>query len=126
MKTVLLVATVIVNLALISYSIGILTEQFRRRLSGRVLGFVSAGLALDLTSTLLMIIGSENPPYILHGILGYSSLTGMLVDAFLLLRLRIRRGEGSEVPATLHLYTRIAYLWWILAYLTGLVIVILK
>jgi hypothetical protein len=126
MKTVLIVATAIVNLALLSYSIAILTEQIRHRLSGRVMGFVSAGLAFDLTSTILMIIGSENPPYTLHGILGYSSLSGMLVDAFLLWRLRIRLGKGSTVPAALHLYTRVAYIWWILAYLTGVVIVILK
>lgn len=126
MKTVLIFATVIVNFALIFYSIAIITEQFRHSLSGRILGFVSAGLAFDLTSTVLMIIGSENPPFTLHGILGYSSLTGMLVDAFLLWRLRIRRGRGSAVPAALHLYTRVAYIWWIMAYLTGVLIVILK
>jgi hypothetical protein len=72
-----------------------------------------------------MIIGSDNPPYTLHGILGYSSLTGMLIETSLAWRHRVKRG-GEEVPRSLHLYSRIAYGWWVLAYITGALIVILN
>ena len=73
-----------------------------------------------------MIIGSENPAFTIHGLLGYSSLTGMLIDAILLWRLRLRKGINCEVPGGLHWYTRLAYIWWIMAYITGALIVILK
>jgi hypothetical protein len=126
MKPVLIVATTIVNLALLAYSIAVITEQVRHTLSRRVLVFLSLGLLFDVTATILMIIGSENPAFTLHGILGYSSLTGMLLDAVLLWRLRLKRGLNSRVPNALHWYTRIAYAWWILAYITGALIVILK
>lgn len=126
MKPILIIGTTIVNLALISYSIGIITEQFRHTLSKRVLGFVTAGLLFDITATILMIIGSENPAFTAHGLLGYSSLTGMLIDAVLLWRLRVKQGLDTHVPKGLHWYTRIAYAWWLAAYVTGALIVFLK
>ena len=126
MKTILIFATTIVNLALICYSIAVLTEQVKRRISSRVLVFLSIGLAFDITATLLMIIGSENPAFTLPGFVGYSSLAGMLVGAMLLWRLGLRKGKSAQVPAGLHWYTRVAYIWWIIAYITGELIVILK
>jgi hypothetical protein len=126
MKQILILATTIVNLALVCYSIAIITEQVRHSISSRVMVFLSIGLMFDITATILMIIGSENPAFTLHGLLGYSSLTGMLVDAVLLWRLRLRNGIKSKVPKNLHWYTRIAYTWWIFAYITGALIVILK
>jgi hypothetical protein len=126
MKTILIIGTSIVNLALISYSIAVITEQRKHALSKRVLVFLSVGLTFDITATILMIIGSENPAFTLHGLLGYSSLTGMLIDAILLWRLRMKNGLESRVPKSLHWYTRLAYIWWLMAYVTGALIVILK
>ena len=126
MKTIIIFATIIVNLALISYSIAIITEQRKHKVSSRVLVFLSMGLTFDITATILMIIGSENPAFTFHGFVGYSSLTGMLIDAILIWRLYIKNGLDSDVPRKLHLYTRIAYIWWIMAYITGALIVILK
>ena len=126
MKTILIIGTSIVNLALIFYSIGIISEQVKHTISKRVLGFVSVGLIFDITATILMIIGSENSAFTAHGMLGYSSLTGMLIDAILLWRLAGKNGINSAVPKALHWYTRIAYAWWLAAYITGALIVFLK
>ena len=126
MKTILIFGTSIVNLALIFYSIGILTEQIRHTINRRVLVFVTGGLMFDITATILMIIGSENPAFTAHGLLGYSSLTGMLIDAILLWRLARKNGLNFRVPVGLHWYTRIAYAWWLAAYITGALIVFLK
>jgi len=126
MKTILIFGTAIVNLALIFYSIGIITEQVKHTISKRVLMFVSIGLIFDISATILMIIGSENSAFTAHGLLGYSSLTGMLIDAILLWRLRLKNGLGVKVPTGLHWYTRIAYAWWLAAYITGALIVFLK
>ena len=126
MKSILIAATAVVNLALVSYSIAVITEQIRHRISARTMVFLTSGLLLDISATCMMIIGSENSPFTVHGILGYSSLTAMLVDAVLLWRLRIRKGSGSEVPASIHIYTRIAYIWWIMAYITGAIIAFTK
>jgi len=124
MKPVLIAGTVIVNLALISYSVGIITEQMKRRVTPRVLGFLTTGVDFDIIATACMIIGSENSPFTLHGILGYSSLTAMLVETALAWRHRLRSGE-VEVPRGLHLYSRLVYIWWLLAYVTGAALVYL-
>ena len=120
------IAATVVTLALISYSIAILTEQRKRLVINLVLVFLTLGVLLDISATAMMIIVSENSPFTLHGILGYSSLTLMLIDAVLLWRFRIKNGPSERVSRPLHLYSRIAYIWWVAAYITGTLMVVLK
>lgn len=122
MAPILIAGTIIVNLALIAYTIGIIGEQRSRRVSKTTLGFLTVGVLLDITATVCMIVGSTNSPFSLHGILGYSSLTAMLVETSLAWWHRCRQREG-EVARGLHLYSRIAYTWWVLAYITGAALV---
>jgi hypothetical protein len=119
MNILLVYGTRIVIFALIAYYVAILSEQKTRRISKIVLWFLTSGLILDITATALMISGSENTPFTLHGIIGYSSLAGMLVDTFLIWRQRMKAGVVPEVPRKLHLYSRFAYIWWILAFISG-------
>ena len=122
MSPVLIAGTTIVNMALIFYSIGIVTEQRSHQITSRVLLFLTLGVVFDITATACMIIGSTKSPFTLHGILGYSSLTAMLIETSLAWRHRNRHGD-APVPGGLHLYSRLAYIWWVLAYLTGAVLV---
>lgn len=118
MKPILIAGTIIVNLALISYSIAVISEQRLHRVTARVRRFLAVGVVLDVTATVCMIVGSSNSPFSLHGILGYSSLAAMSIDALLIWRHWRARGE-ELVPNALHLYSRYAYLWWVAAYITG-------
>ena len=126
MKPVLLAGTIIVNLALISYSIAIITEQRKKVVSNTVLNFLTIGVLFDIVATACMIIGSENTPFSVHGIMGYSSLTGMLIDCVLIWRFRLRYGPSVLVNRKLHLYSRIAYSWWVLAYITGAILIAVR
>lgn len=126
MKPLAIFAATVVTLALISYSIAIITEQRKRLVINRVLVFLTMGVVLDISATIMMIIVSENSPFTLHGMLGYSSLTLMLIDALLLWRFRIRNGAGEVVSRGVHLYSRIAYIWWVAAYITGTMLVMMK
>ena len=119
------IAATVVSLALISYSIAIITEQRRRKVIKRVLIFMTLGVVLDISATAMMIIVSENSPFTLHGMLGYSSLTLMVIDAVLLWRFRMKTSSSELVPKPLHLYSRIAYIWWVAAYITGTLMVML-
>lgn len=124
MKPVLIAGTIIVNLALVCYTIGIISEQRKHRVTKSILGLLTVGVIFDITATICMILGSTQSPFTLHGILGYSSLTAMSVDAILIWRHWLRAGENL-VPRGLHLYSRIAYIWWVLAYITGAALVFL-
>jgi hypothetical protein len=119
MNALLITGTSIVILALASYSIAIITEQRKNILSRKVLIFLTMGVCLDITATVFMILGSSKGGLTLHGFIGYSSLLGMFTDAVSMWRLKLKSGFNSEVPVKLHLYSRYAYIWWILAFITG-------
>lgn len=125
MSPIILAGTTIVTCALIFYAIGIITEQRRHRVTNVAIGFVSIGLVCDITATICMIIGSSQSGLTPHAFLGYSSLLGMLIDATLLWRWRLRHGQ-AQVPRGLHLYSRYAFTWWVLAYITGGILVALR
>lgn len=107
-----------VTLALTLYTVGTIQEQRSRRSTPAVRGWLTGGVAFDVTATAFMIAatGSLNPT--LHGILGYSALALMLTDTLLLWRHAARAG-GAPVPRGLHVYSRVAYAYWVVAYFTG-------
>lgn len=116
----------IVIFALLSYSVSILTEQRKKRVTSFVLRFLTIGLILDITATAFMIIGSTKSAFSLHGILGYSSLTLMMIDTVLIWKFHLASKPGTIVPDKLHMYSRIAYSWWVIAFFTGLMLVVLR
>ena len=119
MKTVSMIGSMVVTIALVFYSIGFAKEQRRQLVSSRVLLFYTIGITLDITATILMIIGSSRGMLTVHGFIGYSSLLGMLADTFLLWKHNLKKGPEKSVSNHLNLYSRIAYIWWIIAYITG-------
>ena len=121
MNNVLIRAVIVVTVALMFYAIGAITEQRKKRVTPRVLIFLTAGVSLDITSTGLMIAGSGNIPITVHGMIGYSALLVMLVDAILIWRYWLKN-KAAEVPRKLHLYTRFAFGWWVIAYVAGAII----
>ena len=114
-------AVAVVTVALVFYSVAVISEQRKRHLSKRILQFLSVGVFLDISSTTLMIIGSRKIPLTVHGFIGSSALIVMLVDAILMWRFWLK-GSGPDVPRSLNLYTRFAYSWWVIAYVAGAII----
>jgi hypothetical protein len=50
----------------------------------------------------------------------------MFIDAVLIWRLKIKNGSYSPVPDNIHIYSRYAYIWWVIAFITGGVLVALR
>ena len=119
MNLFLRLGTSIVVLALISYSVAIITEQRKKIISKNVLLFLTLGVCLDITATTFMILGSAKGGFTFHGIIGYSSLLAMFIDAILLWRVKMQTGINSNVPKKIHMYSRYAYAWWVIAFITG-------
>ena len=118
-------ATIVV-FALLAYTVAVAGEQRRRRLAPQVLAFLTIGVLLDVTATIFMILGSSKGAFTLHGLLGYSSLAAMIIDTLLVWRLASAAGPNAAVPRGLHLYTRLAYLWWVAAFITGGLLVAMR
>jgi len=126
MNLLLRFGTSIVVLALAAYSVAIITEQRKKIISKTVLWFLTLGVLLDITATTFMILGSSKGGFTLHGFIGYSSLAAMFIDAVLIWRQKSKSGINSAVPKGLHLYSRYAYIWWVLAFITGGLLVALR
>lgn len=121
MNCLIIIALIVVTFALVSYSVAVITEQRKSTVTKLTLFFLTAGVALDISSTALMIAGSTNIPLTFHGIIGYTALLGMLIDAILIWR-HWASNAGSKIPRGLHLYTRVAYGWWVIVYIIGAII----
>lgn len=118
----------LVNLALIAYAIGVVSEQRSRRISGRALGerlaragfkaVLLTGAVLDLVATGCMLAVSTRGLLNPHAILGITALVAMLVAVALAWRHRSRHGD-YPVPGWYHLYLRVASVAWLAAYVGG-------
>lgn len=119
MNPLVVIGTILVHFALISYGIGIITEQIKHQVTRFILVFLALGLLFDLNATICMIIGAGRGFLTKHSALGYSCLLAMAIDSALVFRHRIKHGD-QPVPYSLHLYSRYAYFWWVAgAYITG-------
>ena len=102
-------AVIVVTFALIFYSIGVIIEQRKNRISNLVLTFLTTGFTFDISSTVLMIVGSRKILITIHGFIGYSALIAMLIDTILIWQFRHKNGMVAHVTKGLNIYTRLAY-----------------
>ena len=116
----------VVTLALISYSVGIISGQKSKKVSKTVLSFIIVGVILDVTATSFMIIGSTNSPFTFHGFIGYSALLAMLIDMVLLWRAKRQSGINTTTKKSLSIYSLLAYIWWVVVYISGSFMVMVK
>ncbi len=126
MNTTILIGTIIVNLALISYSIAVFKQRKAKALNKNVMTFLTLGIILDITATIFMIIGSSKGGFTLHGFIGYSSLTGMLLDTYFSYKFVKKNGIGTSVPSKFTRNTTFVYLYWVSAYITGAMLVMIR
>jgi EamA domain-containing membrane protein RarD len=115
---VLLTGVITVNLALVFYTIGFVAEQRSRRGTPAVLAVLILAVVLDLVATGCMMTGSRRSPLTLHGLVGYSALAGMILAVALVWRQR-RVTTDATIGRGTHLVLRVAYSWWVIAYLMG-------
>lgn len=116
----------VVIVALLFYTLGFINEQKRKLVTSKVVLFFTIGIFFDISATTLMILGSTKGGFTFHGLIGYSSLLGMGIDTFLLWRHSLKQGSEKMVSRGLHLYSRIAYSWWVIAFITGGLLVALR
>ena len=114
-----MIGSLVVTLALIFYSIGFAKEQRKKVVNTNVLLFFTLGVFFDISATTLMILGSSKGMLTIHGLLGYSSLIGMCTDTFLLWGHYAKNGSKVNVSRGLNIYSRITYIWWVLVFITG-------
>jgi hypothetical protein len=114
----------IITLALLSYGIGSIAVQRFKIVTPGVLIFLSLGVLLDFVAVTFMIIGSTKGVFTPHGILGYTATLTMVIDLFLIWRFYFENGFDTTIRKSLLTYSKFAYAWWVIVYITGSVLVI--
>lgn len=125
MKPVLIAGITIVNLALLSYSVAIITQTKKKIINKTVLSFLTIGVVFDITATICMVIGSGEG-LTLHGLIGYSSLAGMITDTIITYHSARTRGMNMVLRPRFIRLSFSVYIYWILAYITGAVIIMMR
>ncbi len=124
MNPIALVGAFVITVSLLMYGIGSITLQRFKIIVPGVLVFLTLGLVCDIIATTLMIIGAQETPFSLHGIVGYSALMVMFVNVFYVWRVFLKYGIDSKANYNLLLYAKYAYGWWIIAYFTGSLLIL--
>lgn len=126
MNPLAIIGAFIITLALLSYGIGSISVLRFKFVTPAVLVFLTLGVILDFTAVGFMIIGSTKGIFTLHGILGYSAIITMLLDTFFIWRFYLKNGFDVEIGKNIVTFSKYAYSWWVIAYITGSLLVIWK
>jgi len=116
----------VVILALLSYTVFIVSLRRRRKLRRVCVIALVLGIMLDCCATGLMIAGSGRGYFTVHGFMGYSALGMMIIDGMMIGRIyRIASGDNG-VSRFVSRFSLIAYMWWVVVFLTGAITAMIK
>ncbi len=116
-SSALLIATVLITLALVCYSVGVWSERFARRLKGWHLIFFWVGLTFDSTGTGIMFeMAGEIGPDI-HSVTGIAAIVLMAIHAVWATVVLLRKNE--RLISSFHRFSIIVWSIWLIPYLTG-------
>lgn len=122
MNILILTGTCLVFIALLFYTLTLRNERKNRKINKPLLRTLALGLLFDISATICMIAGSNNSPFTLHGVIGYSALFLMCIEGFLIWDTYRKEGLEASISSQIHTYTLVAYCWWIVAFISGGVI----
>ena len=120
------VGILFVHLALIFYTLFILLEGKKQRAANIVLLLITFAVLFDIIATACMMIGTTRTYFTFHGIMGYIGLLLMVIDYILRLKYRIKYGAETLISKPLYVYSKIAYYWWLIAFITGVIVSIFR
>lgn len=124
MNPLAIIGAFIITLSLLSYGIGVIAVLRFKIITPGILIFLTLGVLLDVVAVTFMVVGSAKSIFSPHGILGYLAMLTMIINLVLIWRLYLKNGFDSIINNSVVFYSKIAYLWWLIAYITGSVLVI--
>jgi len=115
-----------VHIALILYTLFIIFESKKQKTTKLVLGLITLAVIFDIIATICMMIGTTRTYFTFHGIMGYLGLSLMIIDAVLLWKYKLKYGIETIISKSLNSFSKFAYSWWIIAYITGVLVSIFR
>ena len=126
MPKITIAGIIFVHIALIFYTLFFVFESKKQKTTNSVLIFITLAVIFDVTATICMMIGTTRTYFTFHGIMGYLGLILMVVDAVLFWKYKLKYGVEHLISKSLNSFSKIAYIWWIVAYITGVLVSIFR
>lgn len=120
MPPIIAIATILITLALVFYTIGVWGERFAGRLKGWHLIFFWLGLICDTTATTIMMDYAGALRANVHGVTGVTAILLMIVHAVWATIVWVRKDERAKV--NFHKFSIIVWAIWLIPYFTGIVL----
>jgi uncharacterized repeat protein (TIGR03987 family) len=114
------VAVIIINLALLFYSIGVWSERFQGRLKVWHIAFFWVGLVCDTLGTGMMFDYVGGMSYDIHGYSGLLAIVLMLIHAIWATVVLLKRDEKMIV--NFHKFSVLVWLIWLIPYFSPMVL----
>ncbi len=124
MNPISMAGAFIMTMSLLAYGLGSISLLQFKVVSPGVLLFFTIGVSLNIVSIALMIVAFNGIPFSIHSIWGCSAFLVMFVDVMLIWRLYLKGKINAPVGEKFLLYSKIAYVWWLVFYLAGSLLVI--
>lgn len=109
-------AFIVINLALVFYSIGVWSERFAGRLKPWHLAFFWLGIVFDTWGTGLMFEMVGGMTYDIHGISGLLAIILMLIHAVWATVVLLRKDERALT--SFHRFSVFVWVIWLIPYLS--------
>jgi len=126
MAKVTVAGIVLVQLALLFYTLFYLVENKKQKTTNTLLFLITLAVLFDISATTCMMMGTTRTYFTFHGIMGYIGLLLMIIDFVLLWRYKLKFGDEILISKSLNLYSKIAYYWWLIAFFTGVLVSIFR
>jgi len=112
-------ASIIITVALIFYSIGVWSERIQGRLKFWHLAFFILGLACDTWGTGLMMAFAGGLTFDLHGTSGLLAIVLMFIHAAWALAVLVRQNEKALI--NFHRFSLFVWLIWLIPYFSPMI-----
>lgn len=126
MPSVIVAGVILIHIAVILYSVFFYKERKYKRATTGLLILITLAVSFDISATVCMMIGTSKEYFTLHGALGYTALSLMIIDAIFIWKHKIKNGSEAPFSVNLNRYTLFAYILWLLAFVTGEYLAIIK
>jgi uncharacterized repeat protein (TIGR03987 family) len=114
------VPVIVINLALVFYSIGVWSERFSGRLKAWHLIFFWLGLVCDTWGTGLMFEMAGGLTFDVHGLTGMLAIILMFIHAIWATTVLIRKNE--KLIQNFHKFSVAVWVIWLIPYLSPMVL----
>lgn len=115
-----MIPMIVINLALVCYSIGVWSERISGRLKPWHLIFFWLGLVFDTWGTEMMFEMAGGMTFDIHGITGMIAILLMLVHAIWATVVLLRKDE--KVISTFHRFSVFVWVIWLVPYLSPVIL----